>query len=246
MEWFADEEFWRELYPYMFPPERFAAAAEQVAQIVALTGFAGSTVLDLCCGPGRHAVEFARLGFQVTGVDRTRFLLERARERGAGAGVEVEWVESDMRDFLRPAAFDLACSLFTSFGYFEREEDELRVLRNVSKSLRDGAPFVVDVTSKEKVARFWQNSFYREFADGAVLIERPRVCADWCRMENEWTLLTPDGRFRKFGFKHWIYSGRELRDRLLASGFRKVRLFGDLAGAAYGLDSPRLIAVARK
>ena len=85
MEWFEDDAFWRELYPYMFPPERLAAAAEQVAQVIALAGFSGRTVLDLCCGPGRHTVEFARLGLDVTGVDRTRFLLDRARERAQEA-----------------------------------------------------------------------------------------------------------------------------------------------------------------
>src|SRR5215813_12444286 len=103
MEWFEDDAFWRELYPYMFPAERFAIAPEQVVQILALTGFSGRTVLDLCCGPGRHAVEFALHNFQVTGVDRTSFLLDRARERAAEAEVDVEWIEADMRQFIRPA-----------------------------------------------------------------------------------------------------------------------------------------------
>src|SRR5277367_4048063 len=113
MEWFEDDAFWRELYPYMFPPDRFAAAAEQVGQVLALANFSGSSILDLCCGPGRHAVEFARLGSHVTGVDRTSFLLDRARERAVEAGVHVEWVQQDMRRFLRPSSFDLVCSLFT-------------------------------------------------------------------------------------------------------------------------------------
>src|SRR6266567_2012493 len=54
MSWFDNEEFWRDLYPYMFPVERLNAAPEQVAQIVALSGISSGNVLDLCCGPGRH------------------------------------------------------------------------------------------------------------------------------------------------------------------------------------------------
>src|SRR5437773_5500468 len=119
MEWFENETLWRELYPYVFSLERLAAAESQVAAILALTGVTGGAVLDLCCGPGRHAVEFARRGFRVTGVDRSPFLLERAMERASESAVEVEWVLDDMREFRRPAAFDLACNLFTSFGYFE-------------------------------------------------------------------------------------------------------------------------------
>src|SRR5579864_1637034 len=143
MEWFENEEFWRELYPYMFPPERFAAADDQVAQVIALTGVPvgqssglpnSPIVLDLCCGPGRHAVAFAQRGFDVTGVDRSQFMLDRARERAAEAGVQVEWIAEDMHRFRRPEAFDLACSLFTSFGYFKQEEDNLQVLRNVHQS----------------------------------------------------------------------------------------------------------------
>src|SRR5207302_6427951 len=111
--------------PYMFPPSRFAAAVEEVSQVLALTDFTGHDVLDLCCGPGRHAVGFAQRGYAVTGVDASPFLLERALERGAEAAVEIEWVRDDMRRFLRPGAFDLAYSVFTAFVYFESEEDDL-------------------------------------------------------------------------------------------------------------------------
>src|SRR5690349_19507514 len=83
MEWFESEDFWRDLYPFMFPEERFAAAKDEVTSILALTRCEGGTVLDLCCGPGRHSLEFAQLGFNVTGVDRSRFLLDIARRRAS-------------------------------------------------------------------------------------------------------------------------------------------------------------------
>lgn len=117
-EWFEDESLWRD-----FSCSRKSACAwgDEVAQVVALAGLAapaGKAVLDLCGGPGRPAVPLAQRGMRVTGVDRTACLLERARERAGLAGVDVEWVQSDMREFRRPAASDLALSLFTSFGYF--------------------------------------------------------------------------------------------------------------------------------
>ena len=67
MEWFEDETLWRELYPYVFPVDRVAAAPAQVSQILSLAAVNGGAVLDLCCGPGRHSLEFARRGFTVTG-----------------------------------------------------------------------------------------------------------------------------------------------------------------------------------
>jgi SAM-dependent methyltransferase len=242
MDWFADEDFWEQLYPAMFPPERFAVADQQVDQILALTRFTGRTVLDLCCGPGRHSVSFARRGMQVTGVDRTKFLLDRARERASQAAVEVEWVEEDMRRFRREGAFDLACSLFTSFGYFEDDDEDLAVLRNVWESLAPGGVFVVDVAGKEKVARHWLNSMCHHLEDGTLVLQRPEVCKDWTRIRNEWTLIK-DGRTKSFRFEHTIYSGRELRDRMREAGFAKVELYGDLEGRPYGLDATRLVAV---
>jgi SAM-dependent methyltransferase len=245
MEWFESEDFWRDFYPYMFPPERFLAAPDEVGRIVALTQCARGSLLDLCCGPGRHAVEFARCGFQVTGVDRSPFLLERARERASEAGVPIAWVMEDMRSFVRPATFDLACNLFTSFGYFKEEQDNLQVLRNIHQSLKENGVLVLEVVGKERLARTWQNAICSELADGSLVVQRPQLRDDWSRVYSEWILLK-NGNARSFSFEHTIYSGRELKDRLLSCGFGQVQLFGDLKGSPYNLEATRLVAVARK
>jgi SAM-dependent methyltransferase len=245
MEWFEDREFWETLYPYMFTEERFADAAVQVEKLLALTVFQGQAVLDLCCGPGRHSVLLAQRGFAVTGVDRTEFLLEKARTRGAEANVTVEWVHEDMRHFVRPASFDLVINLFTSFGYFDNKDEDLQVLRNLHDSLRPGGALVIDVIGKERLAKVLQPAIVNEEADGALLIQRHEIFDDWTRVRNEW-ILVRDGIARTFRFHHTIYSGQELKDRLHASGFDSVRIYGDLDGAEYGPNARRLIAVAHK
>jgi SAM-dependent methyltransferase len=247
MEWFESEDFWRDFYAYMFSPERFAAAKDEVSRIVALTQCSGGSLLDLCCGPGRHAVEFAQRGFQVTGVDRSPFLLEKAREHASTslAGAAIEWVKEDMRSFVRPATFDLACNLFTSFGYFKDEQDDLRVLRNIHQSLNETGVLIIEALGKERLARTWQGAICTELSNGALLVQRPQLHDDCCRVHSEWILIK-DGHTRSFNFEHTVYSGRELKDRLLSCGFQEVQLFGDLQGAPYNLDAARLIAVARK
>ena len=245
MQWFEDEAFWRELYPYLFTERRFASAPAEVDQVLALANFQGSAVLDLCCGPGRHAVELAKRGYSVTGVDRTAFLLERARERADKAAAAVEWVQQDMRDFARPNAFDLALSMFTSFGYFENPDQERRVLQNVWRSLRTGGALVMEMAGKERLAKILSPTTSQEFPDGAILFERHKVCEDWTRVSNDWTLVK-GSQARTFRLDHFVYSGRELKTELLASGFTDVRLFGDLLGNPYDADALRLVAVARK
>lgn len=241
MEWFEDEEFWSQMYPFMFPPERMALAEEQVSQVLALTGATTGSVLDLACGPGRHASSLAARGFTVTGVDLSPYLLNRAKASGAA----VEWILEDMRRFERPEAFDLACSLFTSFGYFEDEQDDRRVLANIYRSLKPGGQFVIDVMSKESLARRWSGGQWTDGADGRLLAQRPRVHPGWGRVSIEWILIEGESA-RTFHVEHNLYSGRELKDRLLDAGFSGIQLYGSLGGAPYDLDAMRLVAVARK
>jgi len=150
-----------------------------------------------------------------------------------------------MREFARPAAFGLACNLFTSFGYFQREEDNLRVLRNIRQSLQEGGTLVMDMVGRERMERQGVEPRHTHFADGAVLIQQPHVNQDWTRLDNDWTLVR-GGQSRSYRFEHYLYSGPGLEERLLSSGFASVRLYGDLEGSGYGPEALRLVAVARK
>ncbi len=244
-QWFEDESLWIDTYPCMFSPARIAAAAEEVEPLLRLVGGKPKSILDLCCGPGRFAIPLAQRGLRVTGVDRTAFLLEKAREQAAAADVEVEWVQDDMRTFVRPGAFDLALSMFTSFGYFDDEEDDLTVLRNIHESLRPGGALVMDVVGKELVAQAFKPAVSRKHPDGAVVIDRREVYADWTRVRMEWTLIRGDS-VRMYTVHHTVYSGQELKDRFTTAGFADVKLYGSTDGAPYDRQAERLIAIGRK
>jgi len=245
LEWFDDDSFWRDLYLFMFSDQRFAEAEAQVDKALALVRPPGKSLLDLGCGPGRWAIPLARRGFQVTGVDRTKYLLAKGRANARKAGVDIEWLRKDMRDFVRPGAFDLAISMFTSFGYFDDDEEDLVVLRNVLDSLKPGGRFLIDVAGKEWVARIFQPTTSTVLEDGTRLIERHEIIDGWTRVRNEWILIRK-GKVKTFNFHHTIYSGRELKDRMLAAGFHDVRLYGSLDGDEYGASAQRLVAVGQK
>ncbi len=243
-EWFDNEDFWRDFYPVMFPRSRFDSAADEIDKVIALAGVRSGAVLDLCCGPGRHSVELARRGYRVTGVDTTRFLLDKARRRARRSGVKVEWVPRDMRDFRKPNTYDLALSLFTSFGYFDNMDDDVAVLRSLRENLRDGGVLVMDMVGKEVLARIFQATTSTYLDDGTLLIQRHAIFDNWSRVRNEW-MLVRDGRVRTHTFHHTLYSARELEERLFAAGFGTVAMYGDLDGHAYGPGARRLVAVAR-
>src|SRR5258708_21961032 len=123
--WFENETFWEATYPFIFTEERFTTAEADVAELAKLTGTPFRKVLDLCCGPGRHSIPLARQGAHVTAVDRSPFLLQKARERAASEELNIEWVQADMRSFVRQDSFELVINLFTSFGYFGDVEEDL-------------------------------------------------------------------------------------------------------------------------
>lgn len=245
-EWFNDDSFWIDQYDAMFSDQRFTEAAHQADQLVGLVSPPGPDVLDLACGPGRFAIPLAQRGFRVCAVDRTAFLLEKGRQRACAAQLEVEWVQSDMRTFARPFAFDLVISMMTSFGYFEDRQEDLVVLQHMLRNLKPGGVCVIDVKGKERVARTLQPTSTEVQADGTVVKMRSSVIDDWTRVSNEMTVIRVGQTERTYRFAATLYSGQELRDRLTAVGFGDIKLYGDLGGGDYGFDADRLIAVSRK
>jgi SAM-dependent methyltransferase len=147
--WFADDGYWEAMYPFMFSPLSFTQARDQLEQVMTLSGVRAGLALDLGCGPGRYAVPLAERGFTVTGVDRTQLYLDRARDYAQSRNATVEWVRDDIRSFMRNSTFDLAISMFTSFGYFETAAENERVLANIYASLKSGGVFIVEMMGKK-------------------------------------------------------------------------------------------------
>jgi SAM-dependent methyltransferase len=243
-EWFEEEGFWIDTYPVLFSEERFKIAPEQIEKALSLAKVEGNSVLDLCCGPGRHSIELAKRGFAVTGVDRTPFLLDKAKASAAEHKFDIEFVLSDMRDFIRPDAFDLVLNMFTSFGYFDNKGEDLKVLRNIYESLRQGGVLLIDVFGKEAMARMIQPVTIMEVAD-TMIVERHEIFDDWRRIRNEWVVIKGESA-KRLRFHHTVYSGQELKSLFEQAGFDDVKLFGDLEGNSYGLNATRLIVVGRK
>lgn len=77
--WFEDDEFWSTWFPYVFSEKRFDQAVTEVDHLLALTNFERGRVLDLACGPGRHAIELAKRGWPVISKGLRRARLTTAR-----------------------------------------------------------------------------------------------------------------------------------------------------------------------
>ncbi|MGH7389583.1 MAG: SAM-dependent methyltransferase [Candidatus Rokuibacteriota bacterium] len=248
---FQSERFFRESWPTISQavgsPED---AARSVRWILGRAGVAaGARVLDAPCGFGRHSVEFARRGFQVTGVDFNETEIARAREAATRAGVTLTLLCQDMRDMDFSGEFDLAVNLFSSIGYFSDDEDRL-LLDRFWRALRPGGVFVLDTRNRDQVVRSMPPEDRLQADGGTVRIENrfdpttSRWAARWWRVpagaaEDDPGALVGESEIR-------LYAAHELRAMLRPERWSRVDLFGALDGTPFSVDAYRLVLVARK
>jgi SAM-dependent methyltransferase len=243
--WHQDDDFWETFTDSMFDERRWALAPDEIAEVIDLLRVEpGAHVLDLACGVGRHSLALARLGFRVTGVDRTRHYLEQAAGRAAQEGLHVEFVREDMRTFVRPGAFDAAINLFTSFGYFEDPQDDRRVVQNVCHSLKPGGVFILDMMGKEVLARVFTPRDWVE-ENGTLFLQERTLSQNWGWIQSRWVLIEK-GQRTEFTLGHRLYSATELIALFIDCGFAQADAYGDLDGSPYDHQARRLIVMGRK
>jgi SAM-dependent methyltransferase len=243
--WHEEDAFWTKWAPFMFHERRWEQAQEEVAHIISLLKVSpGASILDLCCGPGRHSLQLARAGFSVTGVDRTKTYLAKARKQAKKEGLNIEFIRDDMRSFCRPNAFDVAINLYTSFGYFEDVKDDKKTATNVSRSLKDNGVFLMQLMGKEILARTFRERDWYEVNNVLVLQER-KVSRNWSWMENRW-IMVKDGKTEESRLSHRLYSAAELTALLRDCGFSSIDVYGDLTGTPYDHTAKMLVIAAHK
>ena len=194
--WHDQDQFWGLFEPFLFNEQRRSNAKGEVENLIELLNIQGENrVLDLCCGTGRHSLELSHYGYPVVGVDRTAAYITRARQLAGQEGLGVDFVLGDMRDFCRPETFDVVINMFGSFGYFEDEADDRRVVMNMHASLGPGGRFLIETAGKEIVARNFQAKDWYEDNDTLVLMERQKardLGLDMARFESD--LVDPNSR----------------------------------------------------
>jgi len=242
-DWYLDDDFWRNFGSLMFNDDTFARGAREVQQLLALVDGEPQTVLDLGCGPGRHALPLADAGLAVTAVDTSPTLLEQLTD--ALGDREIEVVEDDMRSFVRAESFDLVVVMWTSFGYFTDEADHARTLDNIRTSLKPGGRLLLDLVGIEYLCRNLEPVHMTEYDDGRMLIERPDLTDHMTRLDNQWMLIDGD-RVHYHDCSHRVWSAGEIRRLLDDCGLAVVSFNGDYDGAEYDLGAERLIVVAER
>jgi SAM-dependent methyltransferase len=203
-------------------------------------------ILDLASGHGRHSIELARRGFDVTGFDLSPRSLELALAAAEKAGVELELVQGDMRELPYVEEFDAVVNLFTAFGYFDHEDENQHVLVHVERALVPGGRFLIDTINLLGLARRFNAKTWEEREGGAVMLALHEFDFVKGRNNATWTFLHPDGKRTELRHSLRTYAPHELVSMLTSAGLEPVGTWGDFEGAELGFETWRLIVRADK
>jgi SAM-dependent methyltransferase len=246
LHWSDNAEFWEQTYPFDFDQDRFTIAPDEVEGIVNLLALSPpANILDMCCGPGRHAIELARDGYRVTGVDVTASFLDLARNAATAADQSVEFVQADARTFKRTGAFDVVINLFNSFGYFKTDSEQTTLLENAYDALVPGGQILIETVNQSYMTAQPELSLTRRL-NGMVLTEVTRVTPDGSTLTGYRT-IQPRGKPKiKYDFSLKLYSQSRMRHMLAAARFTDTSIFGSLSGKPYTSDARHMVVIARR
>jgi len=246
MPWYTDyfdEDYFSGREAYL-ESERTGQEVEFVIERLGL--LPAQRILDLCCGQGRHCVALALRGFRLTGLDLSQHLLDLARQATKEAGVHVDLVRSDMRDIPFHSCFDGAINMFTAFGYLESDEEDNKVLCAVLEALKPGGAFLMDTMNREWLVRNFRPTDWGKGSNGTLIVSERELDPTDGRIRVKETLIRPDASRRERGHVLRLYSYTELAAMMGSAGFRIEGVWGSFDGSAYGLDSRRMIILARR
>ncbi|MBF0249651.1 MAG: methyltransferase domain-containing protein [Alphaproteobacteria bacterium] len=243
-------EWWRELFDSMAargdgetPDADQSTSAEVDAIIETARLDKNAAVLDLCCGQGRHALELARRGFaHVTGVDRSSYLIRMARKRAKKLSRAVAFKEGDPRAVhVAVGSQDAVCLMGNAFGYFDRDEDDLMVLKAVKMALKPGGTLVLDIVDGAWMRDHFETRSW-EWIDQNQFVCRERgISADGERLiSREVVTHAERGVIADQLYAERLYTRGAIAQLLETAGFRNIK-FHKPAGGEAGAATQRFL-----
>jgi D-alanine-D-alanine ligase len=184
-------------------------------------------ILDLSCGQGRHSLELARRGFRnVEGLDRSRYLIQRAKVQAKKECLSVKFREGEARMLpYKPDTFDTIFILGNSFGYFETINDDLRVLREVFRVLKPWGRLLIDVADGDYLRQHYQPRSW-EWIDKNHFVCRERsISVDKQRLiSREVVTHVEKGVIADQFYAERLYNGESMQELMNAAGFSDITL----------------------
>lgn len=202
----------------------------------------GSHILDVCCGYGRHALALAEAGYRVTGLDGSAFLINRARQEYDHPAVE--YVVGDMRGPYPGAPYHAIVNFFTSYGYFDTDEENAAVARHMAVCVHPGGWVIIDIFNAHVVRRTLVPETV-SMVQGATVIQERWIDEPFVRKNI--TITNPCSHDLEFEERVWLTTLGDVERHMTLAGLRVERVVGDYDGSPFvEASSPRCIVIGRR
>jgi SAM-dependent methyltransferase len=246
MKWYEDL-YNRQIYFDLYAEEDTQLAGREVACLIKLLQLTpGQSILDVCCGYGRHALVLARKGYHATGIDLSPKQITAAKKRADEEGLRVNLIVGDAREMAFQRKFDIAINLFTSFGFFEDEADHLQMLDRIASATAPSGLFLLDLWNREKMLQGLIPREIEEREDGIIIEKQWDFDAYRGRFNWQNTVVYPGGKSVRWQQSVRAFTLVELKNLLQEVGFKLEKVFGNWDGGAYTPESPKMITIARR
>ncbi|MBU0473029.1 MAG: class I SAM-dependent methyltransferase [Bacteroidetes bacterium] len=238
-DWF-DSDFYLKVYSH-----RDKSDAEKLLKLI-LNNISlppNANILDAACGNGRHSNNFSQLGYNVVGFDLSKSLLKVAQKNKLINNSKINYLCSDIRLIPLKTSFDLILNLFTSFGYFESDEDNFSLVKFASTHLSENGYFILDYLNPNYVINNLVKSSQKNI-NNMKIIENRKIINN--RVEKEIVISDSKNKHR-FLESVRLYSLNEILSVFTKYGFNIVETFGDYSENIYNKDeSERMIIIFKR
>jgi 2-polyprenyl-3-methyl-5-hydroxy-6-metoxy-1,4-benzoquinol methylase len=242
-------EWWQEAFDdsYLHIYARMDRSADESASYIVdrLALPPGVDILDLCGGYGRVAIPLARRGYRMTVLDLSEHLLAEGKRRAKEAGVEIHWLHGDMREIPSGSHFYAIINIFTSFGYFDDETENERVLQGAAQTLNPGGVLLIDVIHRDALLWLGIAQRWEELTRYWLLEENhyDLITSRW--RSQRWLIPKEGGPPKQAHHSIRVYSAHELHAMCQRCGLEVIEHFGGLKGSTLTKESRRLVTLAK-
>jgi SAM-dependent methyltransferase len=200
-------------------------------------------ILDIGCGIGRHSLLLAKMGYRVVGIDVIPAFIRRALEDAEKEGVSCEFKVQDMRALKEQEVYAAALFFWSSFGYFQDEENQ-QVLLGVREALKPGGFLFLDLENRDYILRHFQGETWKDKKTHFIL-ERNRFDPTGDLLITKKIYLLPTGR-REAERQLKLYPYTTVARFLQEREFLIDKIFGSWSGEPFTLESQRMLILAHK
>lgn len=235
--WF-DTEYYRLLYRHRNESEA-ASFLQRLLHYLNLPSQA--RILDLACGRGRHTRIMAQHGYRVVGIDIAANALQEAQRQ---ASPNEQYILHDMRHPLPQGPYDLICNLFTSFGYFDSDDEDQQVFYHIAAALKPQGDFIIDYLNADYTTAHLRPYETRQENGVQFHIHRQRTPTHIIKTIR---CVDPSGNEQTFYERVRLYTVEDFHRMAHKAGLTPLSHFGDYHLRAFHPKcSPRIIVHFRK